>query len=463
MKHFNSFLIAALIIFSGGVVNAQDANNPWAIEVGVNAVDLYPVGLRDGETTATSLDRGEYFDEFYNVEDHWNIIPSISRVSVGHYLGSGFVLAAVGSLNKIEKVGDVEVDDLTYYAIDGELKYSFRSLFGNKWFDPSLGLGGGYTWVDDNGYGTINGLVGVRFWLAKNLALSLQSTYKHSFDDDRMPKHFQHSAGIVFKFGGKDTDGDGIYDKEDACPEVPGLPEFNGCPDTDGDGIVDKDDACPEVAGSAEYNGCPDTDGDGIVDNQDGCPLEAGPKENNGCPILDADGDGVMDPDDKCVDVPGPAANQGCPWADGDGDGVADKDDLCPEVPGTIANQGCPEITAEVRNALQAYAKTILFDTGKTTLKPASLEVLDNASAILNEYPRSNFYVDGYTDSVGRDSSNLTLSKGRAASVVSYLVSKGVAADRLESRGFGEASPIANNNTRDGRRTNRRVEIILKK
>merc|ERR1712129_53120 len=231
------------------------------------------------------------------------------------------------------------------------------------------------------------------------------------FDDDRLSKHFQHSAGIVFKFGGKDTDGDGIFDKEDACPEVPGLPEFNGCPDTDGDGIVDNDDACPEVAGLAEYNGCPDTDGDGIVDNQDGCPLEAGPKENNGCPVLDADGDGVMDADDKCVDVPGPAANQGCPWADGDGDGVADKDDLCPEVPGTIANKGCPEITAEVRNALQAYAKTILFDTGKTTLKSASLEVLDNAGAILNEYPRSNFYVDGYPDSVGRESSNLKLSQ----------------------------------------------------
>jgi outer membrane protein OmpA-like peptidoglycan-associated protein len=462
MKHFNKILIAALIIISGGVVNAQDADNPWAIEVGMNAVDLFPVGHKDGQTQ-NSPSRGNYFDEYFNLEDHYNIIPSVSRVSVGRYVGSGFVFSAVGSINKIEQVGDVEVDDLTYYGVDGEIKYSFRSVFGDKWFDPSLGIGGGYTWVDTFGYGTINGIAGIRFWLAKNLALSVQSTYKHSFDDDRLSKHFQHSAGIVFKFGGKDTDGDGIFDKEDACPEVPGLPEFNGCPDTDGDGIVDNDDACPEVAGLAEYNGCPDTDGDGIVDNQDGCPLEAGPKENNGCPVLDADGDGVMDADDKCVDVPGPAANQGCPWADGDGDGVADKDDLCPEVPGTIANKGCPEITAEVRNALQAYAKTILFDTGKTTLKSASLEVLDNAGAILNEYPRSNFYVDGYTDSVGRESSNLKLSQGRAAAVVSYLVSKGVSADRLESRGFGEASPIADNNTRDGRRTNRRVEIVLKK
>lgn len=462
MKQFNSILVAALLILSAGVVNAQDADNPWAIEVGMNAVDVYPVGFKDGQSE-TSLDRGKYFDEFYNLQDHWNIIPSVSRISVGRYVGSGFVFAAVGTINKIEKAGDLEVDDLTYYGVDGEIKYSFRSLLGDSWFDPSIGIGGGYSWIDSKGYGTANGLVAARFWVTENLAISLQSTYKHSFDDTRLSRHFQHSAGLVFKFGGTDTDGDGIFDKDDACPEVPGLPEFNGCPDTDGDGVEDKNDACPEVAGLPEYNGCPDTDGDGIIDNEDGCPLEAGPKSNNGCPIVDTDGDGVLDPVDNCVDVAGPAANQGCPWPDGDGDSVADKDDLCPEVPGTVANKGCPEMTVEVRNALSAYAKTILFDTGKTTLKPASLEVLDNAAAILNQYKLANFYVDGYTDTVGSESLNQRLSEGRAASVVTYLTSKGVAADRLESRGFGEASPIASNKTRDGRKTNRRVEILLKK
>jgi OOP family OmpA-OmpF porin len=462
MKQFNSILVAALFILSAGVVNAQDADNPWAIEVGMNAVDVYPVGFKDGQSE-TSLDRGKYFDEFYNVQDHWNIIPSVSRISVGRYVGSGFVFAAVGTINKIEKTGDIEVDDLTYYGVDGEIKYSFRSLLGDSWFDPSIGIGGGYSWIDSKGYGTANGLVAARFWVTENLAISLQSTYKHSFDDTRLSRHFQHSAGLVFKFGGTDTDGDGIFDKDDACPEVPGLPEFNGCPDTDGDGVEDKNDACPEVAGLPEYNGCPDTDGDGIIDNEDGCPLEAGPKSNNGCPIVDTDGDGVLDPVDNCVDVAGPEANQGCPWPDNDGDSVADKDDLCPDVPGTVANKGCPEMTIEVRNALSAYAKTILFDTGKTTLKPASLEVLDNAAAILNQYKLANFYVDGYTDTVGSESLNQKLSEGRATSVVTYLTSKGVAADRLESRGFGEASPIASNKTRDGRRTNRRVEILLKK
>jgi OOP family OmpA-OmpF porin len=462
MKHLNSILVAALILLSFGVVNAQDENNPWAIEVGVNAVDLFPVGYQDGQNESSAT-RGNYFDEYFNLKDHWNVLPSVSKLSIGHYVGSGFVFAAVGTINRIEKIGDVKVDDFTYYGVDGEIKYSLRDALGGGWIDPSIGIGGGYTWIKERGYGTANALAGIRFWVTENLALGIQSTYKHSFDDTRLSRHFQHSAGLVFKFGGKDTDGDGIFDKDDACPEIPGLPEFNGCPDTDGDGIEDRNDACPEVAGLPEYNGCPDTDGDGIIDNEDGCPLEAGPKSNNGCPILDRDGDGVYDDVDACPDTPGPAANKGCPWPDKDGDGVADKDDLCPDVPGTVANKGCPEITVEVQNALQAYAKTILFDTGKTKLKASSLEVLNNAAAILNQYPTSNFYIDGHTDSVGSESSNQTLSQGRASAVVAYLIENGVASNRLEARGFGESSPIASNKTREGRTTNRRVEILLKK
>ncbi|MCZ6594823.1 MAG: OmpA family protein [Bacteroidetes bacterium] len=466
MKHLNSILAAALFIFAIGVANAQDENNPWAIEAGINAVDVYPVGVTENgrfpSTIGDAMVKGDLFDEYFNATDHWNILPSVSRVSVGRYIGSGFTFVAAGSINKIDRLGDVEVADLTYYSADGEIKYSFRDHINGPggWFDPSLGIGGGYTWIDDIGFGTANALASLRFWLGNNVALNLQSTYKHAFEDAYGVIHFQHSAGIVFKFGGKDTDGDGIYDIEDECPETPGLPEFNGCPDSDGDGIEDRKDACPNTPGLAEFNGCPDTDGDGIPDPDDACPTIPGLAEFNGCP--DTDGDGIPDPDDACPTVPGPAENNGCPWPDRDGDGVPDKDDLCPDVPGTVANQGCPEITIEVRNALSAYAKTILFDTNKTTLKEGSLEVLNNAAAILKQYPISNFYIDGHTDSVGREDSNQTLSEGRAGAVVDYLVSQGVASDRLESRGFGESRPIASNNTRAGRSTNRRVEINLK-
>ena len=83
--------------------------------------------------------------------------------------------------------------------------------------------------------------------------------------------------------------------------------------DTDGDGIVDVNDSCPETAGPIEGSGCPDSDGDGIYDNEDQCPDEPGDAENNGCPLVDADGDGVLDGLDDCPNEPGPAQYNGCP------------------------------------------------------------------------------------------------------------------------------------------------------
>src|SRR5210317_1636595 len=155
MKHLNTFLVATLLLLGVGVANAQDENNPWAIEVGVNAVDLFPVGYADGQTDSNDA-RGELFEEFFNVNDHWNMVPSVSKVAIGRYLGNGFTFAAVGTVNRIETIGDVPADDLSYIAVDGEVKYSFREALGGGFIDPSLGIGGGYTWVNDIGFGTAN-------------------------------------------------------------------------------------------------------------------------------------------------------------------------------------------------------------------------------------------------------------------------------------------------------------------
>lgn len=452
MKNLSRLLFAMLLMLSFSNINAQDENNPWAISLGVNAVDFYPTG--------EDAPLGDYFDEYFNARDHWNILPSLSSLTVSKYFSNGFSFGVTGSINKIESWGDADVSDLSYYGLDGTVKYSFAKLINSKVVDPYLGVGGGYTWVDEIGAGTLNGALGLNLWFTENIGLTLQSTYKHAFED-YLATHFQHYAGLTFKFGGKDTDGDGIYDKDDACPEVAGLAEFNGCPDTDGDGIEDSKDECPNEAGLAEFNGCPDTDGDGIPDNKDNCPTVAGPKELNGCP--DADGDGIADKDDKCPNEAGPAANNGCPWPDRDGDGVADKDDLCPDKVGTVANQGCPEVTEAVQKSLNAYAKTILFDTGKSSIKEQSAEVLQNIIGILKEYPNAKFNIEGHTDSVGSEALNMKLSKERASSVMNYLISNGVASNRLTHEGYGESRPIDSNKTRAGRANNRRVEINLVK
>ena len=267
----------------------------------------------------------------------------------------------------------------------------------------------------------------------------------------------QHFVGIAFKFGGKDTDGDGIYDRADACPEVFGLKQFKGCPDTDGDGIVDASDACPDAAGSVAMNGCPDTDGDGIADKDDACPEVAGLKALKGCP--DTDGDGVTDKADKCPNIKGPKENAGCPWPDTDGDSVLDKDDKCPTEKGTVANNGCPEISQAALNALDGYGKTILFNTGKSSFQKQTLPVLVSITAILKENPTAKFTVFGHTDNVGGAEFNLKLSLERADVVKNYLVTNGVAADRLTSNGFGDTQPVDSNKTSNGRANNRRVEV----
>jgi outer membrane protein OmpA-like peptidoglycan-associated protein len=112
---------------------------------------------------------------------------------------------------------------------------------------------------------------------------------------------------------------------------------------------------------------------------------------------------------------------------------------------------------------LNDYARTILFDTGKASLKTESVSVFVDIIRILNEYPNANFTVEGHTDSVGSEKLNQSLSEKRANSVRDFLVQEGIGAARLTAIGYGEAKPIASNNTRAGRTQNRRVEINLVK
>ncbi|PKP14294.1 MAG: cell envelope biogenesis protein OmpA [Bacteroidetes bacterium HGW-Bacteroidetes-3] len=457
MKHLKVAILALFLIAGLSNVNAQDKNNPWAIGIGVNAVDFYPTN-----SNRIIGNGGSWFNEFFNAGDHYNILPSVSKITVGKYLADGFSIEAAGTLNKITKIGDNDASDLTYFGLDGALKYDLNSLVGETaWFDPYVSVGGGYTWLDNMGAGTFNGGLGFNVWFSDNIGLNLESKYKHTFESNII-QHFQHSVGFVFKFGGTDTDGDGIYDKDDACPDVFGLAIFNGCPDSDGDGIIDSKDDCPTVFGLAELNGCPDADGDGIADKDDACPNEKGTKANKGCP--DTDGDGIVDKDDACPTVAGPAANKGCPWPDTDGDGVTDNVDKCPTVAGPASNDGCPVApTVEVMATLNEYARTILFDNGKATFHKESIDILKAMTAIFKDYPQADFVIAGHTDSVGSDKSNQLLSERRAAAVRDYLISNGINADRLTTVGFGESKPIDTNKTAAGRHNNRRTEVTLKK
>jgi len=458
MKQLKLAVIAIFALVTVSSVNAQDENNQWAISIGANAFDARNTG-----------DFSAKLKDYYGTKD-WDILPIFSRVTAEKYLDDGFTLQLAGSVNKVTRSylpssfpRDSE-NELIYWAIDANLKYDLDILvdkiFGGttQYFNPFVYVGGGYSSLDGNGEGMFGYGFGFNVWVNETVGFVYQSGTKQEFAD-RVPSHYQNSLSIVFRFGGKDTDGDGIYDKDDACPEVAGLQEFNGCPDSDGDGIKDGDDACPNVAGLAALNGCPDADGDGIADKDDMCPNAKGTKANNGCP--DTDGDGVIDKNDKCATVAGPSANGGCPWPDTDGDGVLDKDDNCKNEAGPASNNGCPEpvISDVEEKKIGEFAKTILFNSGRSTFKTGVTDKLDGIVTIMKEFPKANFIIEGHTDSTGSDKINEKLSTARAAAVKDYLEKNGISSSRLSSKGFGSANPIDSNDTRAGRANNRRVEI----
>jgi outer membrane protein OmpA-like peptidoglycan-associated protein len=293
-----------------------------------------------------------------------------------------------------------------------------------------------------------------------------------------------------------DKDGDGVPDLEDGCPDLPGKPEFKGCPDKDGDGIVDAEDACPNEAGPKESQGCPvakdsdadgvpddidrcpldpedkdafqdedgcpdaDNDADGIVDKADACPGEAGPIESRGCPVTDKDADGVPDTEDKCPTVAGLKDNQGCPDADKDGDTIVDRLDKCPEQFGAPPD-GCPKkyTLVEVKKEKIEIKQQVHFATAKFRVLPDSFPLLNQVVQVLNDFPKMRIAIEGHTDSVGKEASNMRLSQRRAEAVQDYVVSKGISPDRLEAIGFGPTKPVASNKTARGRALNRRTEF----
>lgn len=102
----------------------------------------------------------------------------------------------------------------------------------------------------------------------------------------------------------------------------------------------------------------------------------------------------------------------------------------------------------------------ILFDTAKSDIKPESNAVVDEVASLLNKNPGLKLRIEGHTDNVGAKAANLALSRGRAAAIKAALVSRGIAADRLTSEGFGDSKPAADNSTENGRSRNRRVELV---
>jgi outer membrane protein OmpA-like peptidoglycan-associated protein len=372
----------------------------------------------------------------------------------------------IGNLADRMKVGNSIYSQLTLtprfetkaFSVGIPVTYNFVSSS----IKAGLGirLGGFFIGSDDILAVMSNGQYGANFYFGASVPFN-KKRVKDSDGDlvsnkkDKCP----NEKGVLEMQGcpNPDKDGDGILDKDDKCPDVAGSKTAMGCPDADLDSLADAQDRCPNEAGTLALQGCPDRDGDAIADIDDTCPDEKGLAEFKGCP--DKDGDGIPDNTDACPEVAGPKASNGCP--DTDNDGVLDNVDKCPTVPGTVNNQGCPEVSVEVKKRLAFAATAIQFETGKAIIKKTSFKMLDEIVQILNDYPDYYMSIDGHTDDVGKDESNMQLSKDRANSVRNYFIGKGISESRLEANGYGETQPVADNKTKAGKAKNRRVAMDL--
>ncbi len=340
-----------------------------------------------------------------------------------------------------------EVNQVSLY--DLHLDVVFHP-YASEWFVPQVGFGptfatmvpeGGETDSDPgaNVFGTI------KLYPWDRVGFRVECRYIARFgtgDGEETAHDLIASAGMFVTFGGGreevevllDTDGDGFLDNVDKCVNTPGVASAEGCPDRDADTVADKSDKCPDDPGTPELEGCNDTDGDTLIDPDDRCPKVAGAVEHKGC--KDTDVDTVADPDDRCPRIPGQPSFQGCP----------------------------PPPPAEVIERYSGAMAGITFELDSDVIIDTSFPLLDEAVAVLGEYPHLRIMIEGHTSSEGTREHNMSLSKRRARSVATYLTDKGVPADRIETEGFGPDRPVASNDTEEDRAKNRRIEFkILRK
>ncbi|AOW21201.1 outer membrane beta-barrel protein [Urechidicola croceus] len=169
---------------------SQDENDKWILGIGMNAVDFYPTNEPDIGND------GGLFNGITNAKDHWNV--SIPTLSVTRYLKNKFSADASISISKLTKIGDIEVDELSYFGIDGSIQYRFLEI-SNK-LVPYVYAGGGYTWVDSKGSGTVNLGLGTNYWFTDKFGARVQAGYKHSDrKHEQLLSHFLYSFSVVFK------------------------------------------------------------------------------------------------------------------------------------------------------------------------------------------------------------------------------------------------------------------------
>jgi len=429
MKKFTLFFFALVLAF--GTTIAQNSDNKWAIGLGPG-VD-------------------------YNLNNKKAGV--LADLYLSRYLSPTFDLMLDSRMSFSEPGIDV---------FNPLLNLRLKLFKETSAVQPYLFGGVGYMWDNLKSGVNFDAGAGLKFPVGDNTSLFVAGSYVNGIEGTRAvngagatvtDNHIMVTSILEFALGApKDSDGDGVKDKKDECPDTPPGVQVDekGCPlDRDGDGIPDYKDECPDEAGPASLAGCPDRDGDGIADKDDECPDVAGLAKFNGCP--DSDEDGVPDPKDNCPNTPKgcPVDAAGCP-IDSDGDGVIDCQDNCPQEAGPASNNGCPDwVELQIPN--------VYFDFDKSTIKPEFEGELDKLAEQLSTAKEFDIVIGAYTDNIGTEAYNMGLSERRAQAVVKYLLKKGVNNAYVGSNYYGESNPAVPNTSIQNRKLNRRAVFEVAK
>ncbi|HEY5926972.1 MAG TPA: OmpA family protein [Kofleriaceae bacterium] len=404
---------------------------------------------------------GVTFTDMLGVEGEFGIIPSESRTLVFDIWNVTYRAHLIAQF----RAADPATKLVPFVLFGGGATAVVDCSTGcdtiEKDTDAALYVGVGAKYRVDNGWG---------------LRADARLLFPPSSSGNGPTVDFEALLSIYKEFGRK------VVEKVIEAPKAPG--------DTDGDGILDDNDKCPNEAedkdGFQDDDGCPDNDndGDGVPDTADKCAMEPedkdGFQDDDGCPEADNDSDGIPDAGDKCPNEPedkdGFQDDDGCPDPDNDGDGVPDSADKCVDQPetknGYQDEDGCPDEIPQKVKAFTGVIQGINFKVNDATLLPASNKTLDKAVAVLKEFADLKLEIQGHTDDQpikagGKFADNKALSQARAETVKAYFVGKGIEEGRLTAVGFGDEQPVVppaglkGGKLNAARAKNRRVEFKL--
>ena len=420
------YIIISFLLFNTSLFS-QNNENQWIFSVGYSAVDLYPSGAKEGKPYYS---QGKVFEDFFNVSDHWNF--GGPTISVSKLIVKSFYLGIEMSINEIKKIEGQDKIDFPYYSGEVFLRKTFNN---KKKLRPFVKSGFGISGIDRGLFGdsipfsqyfskTLSPSFGFQYRLTNHIGFEISSSFNKAIDKKGIT-HLRHNASLYIGLGDTDKDGDGIINRKDKCPKIPGLPEFNGCPDADSDGIPDPEDKCPEVFGEKAENGCPKV-------NELSEEHEMTVNENKEIQI----GTESSTFTDNISNMSNQSSDE--------------KADILQEE--NISKIKIPD--DQMLIYFPANSSKVL---GKTTIK----KLKNVVSTLLNQMDLK-VLLEGHSSNDGDFTINLNLSQQRANIVKNFFIGEGVESNRISVKSLGEDEPIFDNNTSQGRTLNRCVLIIIR-